>query len=280
MTVLFSLVWRMWEIKRDNNLSQVLVHFVFDRVNLFIDQRISSFPTRGKFSAFQKNLKAYFWQFSHGFYFFFLEMMIVNAWSGYFVELLSRLTCQFATSFHTDLPCSGGNCGFTHFSVIDNNIFVHFTLFLSKSQVCMIKEWCWLSQINVFECFLHRINFSFFPPNLMSSTYTDKNNRFSLKWESPSQPYFNRTFSNCLTHNSPAQRWPYRFLSRGGWVFHTGPWFGPFVSWQTNPSVWTLRFWNPQQFVSIFHCGLGCKPILHLLLVHRNPTIWRWYTWF
>ena len=24
---------------------------------------------------------------------------------------------------------------------------------------------------------------------------------------------------------------------------------------------------------------LGCKPVLRLLLVHRNPAIWRWYPW-
>ena len=29
------------------------------------------------------------------------------------------------------------------------------------------------------------------------------------------QPCSNRTFSNCLTHNSPARGWPYKFLSRG-----------------------------------------------------------------
>ena len=30
-----------------------------------------------------------------------------------------------------------------------------------------------------------------------------------------SQPYFNRTFSNCLSLNSPTKGWPYRFRSRG-----------------------------------------------------------------
>ena len=30
-----------------------------------------------------------------------------------------------------------------------------------------------------------------------------------------SQPCSNRTFSNCLSHNSPAGRWPYKFRSRG-----------------------------------------------------------------
>ena len=30
-----------------------------------------------------------------------------------------------------------------------------------------------------------------------------------------SQPCFKRIFSNCLSHNSPAKGWPYRFRSRG-----------------------------------------------------------------
>ena len=63
--------------------------------------------------------------------------------------------------------------------------------------------------------------FCFFLANFMSSTYTDKNNPFSrcTKRHSQfgifSQPCFNRIFSNCLSHDSPTKRWPYRFLSRG-----------------------------------------------------------------
>ena len=33
-------------------------------------------------------------------------------------------------------------------------------------------------------------------------------------------------------------------LKRNDWIFHTGPWSRPFVSWQTNPLVWTIRFGN------------------------------------
>ena len=63
--------------------------------------------------------------------------------------------------------------------------------------------------------------FCFFPANFMSSTYTDKNNPFSRctkkhsQLETFSQPYFNKIFSNWLSHNSPAKGWPYRFRSRG-----------------------------------------------------------------
>ena len=49
----------------------------------------------------------------------------------------------------------------------------------------------------------------------------------------------------------------YISFKRNDWVFHTGPWLRPFVSWQTNPNVWTFRFWNFQLFVSIFHFDLG-----------------------
>ena len=63
--------------------------------------------------------------------------------------------------------------------------------------------------------------FRFFPASLISPTYTDKNNPFSRWTKRHSQfgifshPCFNRTFSNCLSHNSPAKGWPYRFRSRG-----------------------------------------------------------------
>ena len=52
--------------------------------------------------AFQNNFRWYVWQFSYRFHFFF-EMMVINAWSGYFVELLSRLVRQLTKSFHTFL---------------------------------------------------------------------------------------------------------------------------------------------------------------------------------
>ena len=54
----------------------------------------------------------------------------------------------------------------------------------------------------------------------MASTYTDKNNPFSLctnkhsLLETFTQPCCNKTFSNCLSQNIPAKGWPYRFRSR------------------------------------------------------------------
>ena len=54
----------------------------------------------------------------------------------------------------------------------------------------------------------------------MSSTSTDKNNPFwrctnqHSHLETFSQPCCNKIFLNCLSHNSPAKGWPYRFRSR------------------------------------------------------------------
>ena len=53
--------------------------------------------------AFQNNLRAYIWQFSNRFHFFFFELMVIKVWSWYSVELLSRLVSQLAISFHTFL---------------------------------------------------------------------------------------------------------------------------------------------------------------------------------
>ena len=74
-----------------------------------------------------------------------------------------------------------------------------------------------------FEKKAHRIAqhpvFRFFPVNLMSSTYTDKNILFSRctnkysQLEIFSESYFNRIFSDWLSLTSKG--YPYRFLSRG-----------------------------------------------------------------
>ena len=71
-------------------------------------------------------------------------------------------------------------------------------------------------------------------------------------------PSFNRTSSNCRSHNSPAKGWPYRFsLKRNDWVFHTGPWFRPYVSWKAYPYVWTYWLRNFEQSWTILQFYLG-----------------------
>ena len=122
--------------------------------------------------------------------------------------------------------------------------------------------------------------FCFFPANLMSSTYTGKNNLFSRctnkhsQLETFSQPYCKRIFSNSLSHNSPAKGWPYRFRSRGttgsSILDHD---FGHLcrgrriqVSGHSEFGIFNnlehLPFWP------------GCKQILHQLLVQRTLAIW------
>ena len=88
---------------------------------------------------------------------------------------------------------------------------------------------------------------------LMSSTYTDKNNPFSRctnkhsQLETFSQPCCNAIFSNCLSHNSTAKGWPYRFRSRGttgsSILDHD---LRHLCRGKTDPIVWTFRFWNFQ----------------------------------
>ena len=67
----------------------------------------------------------------------------------------------------------------------------------------MIKERCWFCQTNFFvKYFQHRIYIFVSPANLMSSTYTDKNNPFSRYTKMHSQL---ETFSQpcCASSNAP-----------------------------------------------------------------------------
>ena len=102
--------------------------------------------------------------------------MVIDAWSRYFVELLSRLVCQLTISFHT-LLCNlstphRGNSRFKHGSVIVHSIFVYFTLSLSAAQVYMIQERCWFSQIDFFEYFPHRIKILFLSSQFLCHPHT------------------------------------------------------------------------------------------------------------
>ena len=93
----------MYEINRFRRLSHAFVHFVMDRASLFTDHRISGRPILAKYKHFRTILGAYLGQFSNRFHFFFSEMMVIDAWSRYFVELLNRIVCQLTISFHTFL---------------------------------------------------------------------------------------------------------------------------------------------------------------------------------
>ena len=120
--------------------------------------------------------------------------------------------------------------------------------------------------------------FCFCPTHFMSSTYTDKNNPFSRctikhsQLETFSQPYFNRSFSNCPSHNSPAKRWPYSFRSRVGLPYWTTILATCVVVdeskcldipiWESSIILEHLPFWP------------GYKQILRPLLVLRTLAVW------
>ena len=96
-------MWWMQEIKRDNSLSQALVHFVIDRASLFTAHSISGRPIRAECKNFRTIWERTFDNSPTDFNSFFFEMMVVNAWSWYLKELLSRVVRQLTISFHTFL---------------------------------------------------------------------------------------------------------------------------------------------------------------------------------
>ena len=87
---LYPHVWWMYEINRFRRLSQALVHFVIDRASLFTD-RISGRPIRAKYKHFRTIWEHTCDNSPTRFHFFFFEVVIIDAWSRYFVELLCRL---------------------------------------------------------------------------------------------------------------------------------------------------------------------------------------------
>ena len=95
--------------------------------------------------------------------------------------------------------------------------------------------------------------------------------------ETFSQPCFNWIFSNCLSHNSPAKGWPYRFRSRGttgsSILDHD---FGHVCRGRRTQMSGHSDFeiFNNLGASSIFS---GYEQTLRPLLVPRNQAIWRWY---
>ena len=97
--------------------------------------------------------------------------------------------------------------------------------------------------------------------------------------ETFSHPCFNRTFSNFLSHNSPAKGWPYRFRSRGttgssildhdlGHLCRGGR-----IQMSGHSDLGIFSIFGAS---SIFTWVLAeMRP----LLVLRNPAVWRWYPW-
>ena len=71
--------------KRAKRLSQALVHLVIARASLFTDHEISGLPIRTKYGHFRTICEQTGRQFSNRSRFFFLELVVVNAWCCDFV---------------------------------------------------------------------------------------------------------------------------------------------------------------------------------------------------
>ena len=139
--------------------------------------------------------------------------------------------------------------------------------------------------------------FCVFPANLMSSTYTDKNNPFwrctkrHSQFGTFSHTCFNRIFSNCLSHNSPAKGWPKRFRSRrttgSSILYHD---FGHLCFGRRIQMSGHSDFGIFNNFVSIFHFYLGisryCVCCLSIATLQSGYDIhdfccrhlWRWWS--
>ena len=180
----------MYDLNLAKHLSQACVHCATDLVSLLTHHKNVWSSNSCMVQELQNNLWAYLWEFSYGFQFFFFEMMVINAWSRYFIELLCRLVCQVTISLHSFLRMTfqitrpwritkihrewkflsshRGSSRFKRGSVIVHNICAYFTLSLSATQVHMIKERCWFSQIDFFiEYFPHRIKILFLSSKLV-----------------------------------------------------------------------------------------------------------------
>ena len=98
--------------------------------------------------------------FSHGFQFFFFEMMVINARSWHFkscwVVLLANSQCSptiLCMSFHITRPCRYVRC------------HARFAFSLSTSPVDVVKKWCSFIKINMFhQYFAHPIDVVSFQP--------------------------------------------------------------------------------------------------------------------
>ena len=91
------------ECKRSNVLDvchMLWSIFVIARASLLTDHRVSGLCFACQVQTLQNNLRAYIWQFSHGFQSFFFELMVILAWSWDFVEVAeSFCVSQLATPF-------------------------------------------------------------------------------------------------------------------------------------------------------------------------------------
>ena len=193
--------------------------------------------------AFQDNLWANFWQFSNRFEFLLLELVIIQARTWNIVQLLHFLVFQFTVSLNASFPCRGTTLRFVRevFPILviflllrqkrrDSNIFLYCSTIVSfglhsrwvHPKYTLSRNDVGSSMSTFFIIFFHMgAILCFFPANLVSSTHTDKNNP-CFRWTNMhsqfgtfSHPNSIKASSNGLSHNNPANGWPYKFHSRG-----------------------------------------------------------------
>ena len=258
-------------------------------------------------------MRASSWQFSYRlFQFFLFEVMVIDASSRYFpthniVPHISWHDSPYrkTTKKYEDLP---SKVVFRFTEIRDSNmvlqlstisllishcLWVHPKFSWSRKDVGSPKSTSLLSTFHIGSMFC------FFPANFMSSTYTDKNNPFSLctnkhsQLETFSQPCFKRIFSNCLSHNSPAKGWRYRFRSRrttgSSTLDHD---LGHLCRGRRILMSGHSEFGNFQSFWSIFHFYLGisryCIRCLSITTWQSGDDIhdffgshfWCWWSFF
>ena len=237
-------------------------------------------------------------------------MMVINAWSLYFLELLSRLVLPH----HNIVPHTSWHDPPYHKTMKKYEDFEGWQFLWSLPRKFVIRTWFWNCQQLlwlfhiVFECspsihdqgkvlvLPNRLlccvvstsgsRFCFFPANFMSSTYTDKNNPFSrcTKRHSQfgifSQPCFNRISQIAF----PIIVLPEDDRTDSAQEERLGLPFWTMISaicvvvdgskCLDIPMLDLSRIWEHLPFLP------GYKQVLRLLLVHRNLAIWKWYPWF
>ena len=228
--------------------------------------------------------------------------MVINAWCWHFVELLSRLIRQLTISFHTFLGKT------FHKTMKKYEDFEGMAVSLLSPRKFAIRTWfcncpqylclfgivfeytpgihdsgkmlvlpnqllCWVISTSD-QDFISFQPILCLPHTQMRITLFHGVRKSHSHLETFSQPYFNRIFSNCLSHNSPAKGWPYRFLSRGTRL--DLPYWTMILAICVSVDVFKYLDTPILEFSTICeHLPflLGSKLILRLLLVHRNLAI-------
>ena len=165
-----------------------------------------------------------------------------------------------------------GNSQFKHGSVIVHNVFAYFTLFLSASQVYMIKERSWFSQIDFFvEYFPHpdqdSVSFQSIlchPHTQIRVTLSDGVRTTILNWKPIAFPIIVLPKDD---HTDSVQE------ERLGLRYWTTIWAISVVVDESkclDTPIWESSIiWEHLPFLPMYN------QILRLLLVHRNQAIWK-----